>query len=323
MCWRARLRQRRETRHDEFIRFRSRKKLLGTTMKVNWQGVFPAMTTQFHSDQTLDLAGTNRHLEKLLQSGVHGIIMLGTVGENCSLEYLEKLDMLRAAVKQVAGRVPVLTGIAECTTALACRFAVDAQKAGADGLMVLPAMVYKSDPRETIHHFRTVARATDLPILCYNNPVSYGVDITPAMFTDLADEPRFVAIKESSENVRRITDLKNRCGDRDVLFWGVDDLVLESVMLGAAGWVPGLVNAFPQENRRLWDLAMAGDYAEAVKVYRWYAPLLHLDTHVKLVQYIKLAMAEVGAGSELVRAPRLPLAGKEREQILAIIRQAV
>src|SRR5882724_6305659 len=292
-------------------------------MKVNWQGVFPALTTQFHTDQSLDLAGTNRHLEKLLQSGVHGIIMLGTVGENCSLEYSEKLEVLRAAVKQIGGRVPVLTGVAECSTTLACRFAADAQKAGVDGLMVLPAMVYKSDPRETMAHFRAVAKATDLPILCYNNPVSYGVDLTPAMFAELADEPRFVAIKESSENVRRITDLKNLCGDRYLLFCGVDDLVLESIVLGAVGWVSGLVNAFPEENRLLWDLAMAGRHDEALRIYRWYTTLLHLDTHVKLVQYIKLAAAECGYGTEMVRAPRLPLVGAEREQILGIIRQAI
>ena len=292
-------------------------------MTVSWRGVFPAVTTQFHSDHSLDLAGTSRHLEKLIHSGVHGIIMLGTVGENCSLEYSEKLEVLTAAVRQVAGRVPVMTGVAECSTAMACRFAVEAQKAGVDGLMVLPAMVYKSDPRETINHFRAVAKATDLPILCYNNPVSYGVDITPAMFADLADEPRFVAIKESSENVRRITDLKNCCGDRYLLFCGVDDLILESVLLGAVGWVSGLVNAFPEENRLLWDLATSGKYEEALRVYRWYTPLLHLDTHLKLVQYIKLAMAETGLGSETVRAPRLPIDGQEREEILAIIRQAI
>jgi dihydrodipicolinate synthase/N-acetylneuraminate lyase len=189
--------------------------------------------------------------------------------------------------------------------------------------MVLPAMVYRSDPRETVTHFRAVAGATDLPVLCYNNPVAYGVDITPALFAELADEPRFVAIKESSENVRRLTDLKNLCGDRYLLFCGVDDLVLESVLLGAVGWVSGLVNAFPEENRLLWDLATAGRYEEALRVYRWYTPLLHLDTHVKLVQYIKLAMAETGMGSETVRAPRLPVAGQEREEVLAVIRQAV
>jgi 4-hydroxy-tetrahydrodipicolinate synthase len=292
-------------------------------MNVTWHGVFPAATTQFHNDQSLDLQGTADHLERLLRAGVHGMIMLGTVGENCSLEYQEKLDVLRTAVRQVGGRVPVLTGVAECSTALACRFAVDARKLGVDGLMVLPAMVYKSDPRETLAHFRAVAKATDLPILCYNNPVSYGVDITPPMFADLADEPHFVAVKESSENVRRITDLKNVCGDRYLLFCGVDDLVLESVLLGAVGWVAGLVNAFPEENQLLWKLATNGKYEEALKVYRWYTPLLHLDTHVKLVQYIKLAAAECGHGSEMVRAPRLPLAGREREEILAIIRRAI
>jgi dihydrodipicolinate synthase/N-acetylneuraminate lyase len=292
-------------------------------MAVRWHGVLPAVTTQFHEDQSLDLDGTTRHVEELLAAGVHGIIMLGTVGENCSLEHPEKLDILRATVRQVRGRVPVLTGVAECSTALACRFATDAQKAGVNGLMVLPAMVYKSDPRETLVHYRTVAKATDLPILCYNNPVSYGVDITPAMFADLADEPKFVAIKESSENVRRITDLKNRCGERYLLFCGVDDLALESVLLGAVGWVSGLVNAFPEENRLLWDLATSGRYPEAVEVYRWYTPLLHLDTHPKLVQYIKLAMAETGLGSEMVRAPRLPLVGREREEILGIIRTAI
>jgi 4-hydroxy-tetrahydrodipicolinate synthase len=292
-------------------------------MSVTWHGVFPAVTTQFNSDQSLNLPATCKHLDALLNAGVHGVIMLGTVGENCSLEYREKLDVLRATVEHVRRRVPVLTGVAECSTALACRFAADAQKAGVDGLMVLPAMVYKSDPRETVAHFRAVAKASDLPVLCYNNPVSYGVDITPTMFADLADEPKFAAIKESSENVRRITDLKNTCGDRYLLFCGVDDLVLESVLLGAIGWVSGLVNAFPAENRLLWDLATSGKYAEAVKVYRWYTPLLHLDTHPKLVQYIKLAMAETGLGSEMVRAPRLPLVGKEREEILALIRQAI
>jgi 1-pyrroline-4-hydroxy-2-carboxylate deaminase len=285
--------------------------------------VYPAVTTQFRDDQSLDLQATGKHVEVLVRAGVHGLIMLGTVGENASLEYAEKLDLLRSTVEQVGKRVPVLTGVAECSTALACRFAADAAKTGIDGLMVLPAMIYKSDPRETITHFRAVARAADLPILVYNNPVSYGVDITPPMFVDLADEPKFVAIKESSENVRRITDLKNLCGERYRLFCGVDDLVLESVLLGATGWVSGLVNAFPAENRLLWDLAVSGRYEEALRVYRWYTPLLHLDTHVKLVQYIKLAMAETGLGSEMVRAPRLPLVGAEREAILAIIRKAI
>jgi 1-pyrroline-4-hydroxy-2-carboxylate deaminase len=217
----------------------------------------------------------------------------------------------------------VLCGVAEYTTRLACRFAADAQRIGVDGLMVLPALVYKSDPRETMTHYRAVAKATDLRIMVYNNPVSYSVDITPEMFAELADEPNLVAIKESSENVRRITDLKNACGGRYALFCGVDDLVLESLLLGVDGWVSGLVNAFPAENRLLWDLARAGRWDEALEVYRWYTPLLHLDTHVKLVQYIKLAQQECGLGSERVRPPRLPLIGNERERVLTIIRAGI
>jgi 4-hydroxy-tetrahydrodipicolinate synthase len=292
-------------------------------MKVAWRGIYPAATTQFRDDQGLDLAATVQHLEFLLAAGMDGLILLGTVGENCSLEYAEKLEVLRAAVAAVRGRVPVLTGVAETTTALACRFAKDAKAAGVDGLMVLPGMVYKSDRRETLAHFRAVARATDLPILCYNNPVSYGVDISPEAFAELADEPTLVAIKESSEDPRRITDLVNACGDRYLLFNGVDDLALESAALGAVGWVAGLVNAFPAESRRLWDLATAGKLAEARALYRWFMPLLHLDTHVKLVQYIKLAEQECGVGRETVRAPRLPLEGAERERVLTILRQAI
>jgi len=292
-------------------------------MSIQWRGVFPAATTEFKADQSVDLAATLQHVDKMIAGGIHGLIMLGTVGENCSLEYREKLDVLKATVEHVAGRIPVLTGVAECTTSLACRFAADAKKLGVDGLMVLPAMVYKSDSRETMAHFRSVAGASDLPIMVYNNPVAYYVDITPEMFAELADEPRFVAIKESSENVRRITDLKNVCGDRYILFCGVDDLVLESLLLGAVGWVSGLVNAFPAENRLIWDLATAGRWDEAVKIYRWYTPLLHLDTHIKLVQYIKLAAQECGLGSERVRVPRLPLAGEERERVLGIIRQGI
>jgi 4-hydroxy-tetrahydrodipicolinate synthase len=292
-------------------------------MNVTWRGVFPATTTEFKADQSLDLPATAKHIDAMIRAGVHGMIVLGTVGENCSLEYREKLDVIRAAKEAIAGRVPLLTGVAECTTSLACRFAADAQRAGVDGLMVLPAMVYKADGREAMTHFRDVARATDLPIMIYNNPVSYGVDVTPPMFVELADELKFVAIKESSENVRRITDLKNLCGDRYLLFAGVDDLALESVLLGVTGWVSGLVNAFPAENRLLWDLATAGRYDEALNIYRWYTPLLHLDTHVKLVQYIKLANAECGLGYETLRAPRLPLEGKEREDVLAIIRKAI
>jgi 4-hydroxy-tetrahydrodipicolinate synthase len=292
-------------------------------MNVNWSGVYPAITTQFRPDQSLDLAATAKHLEALIAAGIHGVVLLGTVGENTALEYEEKLTILREMRTVVRGRIPVLTGVAEYTTTLACRFAKDAEKIGVDGLMVLPGMVYKSDDRETLTHFRTVARATGLPVMIYNNPVSYSVDVTPEMFKGLVGEKNIVAIKESSENVRRITDLVNVVGDRFILFGGVDDLVLESVMLGAQGWISGLVNAFPNENRALWDLAASGQWETARELYRWYTPLLHLDTKVKLVQYIKLAMQETGLGSEMVRAPRLPIVGAEREEILQIIRHAI
>jgi 1-pyrroline-4-hydroxy-2-carboxylate deaminase len=292
-------------------------------MKISWRGVYPAVTTLFQGNQSLDVSATLRHVDRLLAAGVHGLIMLGTVGENVSLKADEKRELLAATVKHVGGRVPIVAGVAEYTTSLACRWAADAAKLGADGLMVLPPMVYKGDARETLAHFRAVARATGLPILCYNNPPAYGTDITPEMFVELADEPTLAAIKESSENVRRITDLTNLLGDRYTLLCGVDDLVLESVLLGAVGWVSGLVNAFPDENRLLWELATTGRWDEARQVYRWYTPLLHLDTHPKLVQYIKLAMAERGFGPETVRAPRLPLVGQERERVLGIIRRAM
>ncbi len=292
-------------------------------MKTNWSGVFPAATTHFHQDGSLDLASNAKHLEIMMKAGIHGMIMLGTVGENCSLDLDEKLAVLEMAVKTVNKRVPLLTGTAEYTTAQAIRFAKRAKEIGVDGLMLLPGMVYKSDIRETITHFRAVAEAVDLPIMIYNNPISYGVDVLPHQFKELADVPNIVAIKESSDDPRRITDLFNEVGDRFTIFCGVDDLALESIVLGAAGWVSGLVNAFPHENRLLWDLAMAGKFEEARAVYRWYMPLLHLDTKVKLVQYIKLAQQECGYGSELTRAPRLPIVGAEREEVLKIIRTGI
>lgn len=292
-------------------------------MTVNWGGVFPAITTQFAPDQSLNLPATVAHLDTLIAAGIHGVVPLGTVGENTALEYEEKLSVLRAMKQAAAGRIPVLTGVAEYTTALACRYARDAEKIGVDGLMVLPGMVYKSDARETLAHFRSVAQSTALPVMIYNNPVSYGVDVPPEGFAQLAEVENIVAIKESSENVRRVTDLRNLLADRFILFAGVNDLALESVLLGVQGWVAGLVNAFPRETVALWDLAVSGRWDEARELYRWFTPLLHLDTKIKLVQYIKLAMAETGMGSEMVRAPRLPLAGTEREEILRIIRQAI
>jgi 4-hydroxy-tetrahydrodipicolinate synthase len=292
-------------------------------MRVDWHGVFPAVTTQLRKDQSLDFEATARHIEVLLESGVSGLVMLGSLGENQQLLPDEKRKVMAATIEAVRGRVPVLSGVIENSTAGAVAYARDMEKMRADGLMLLPAMVYKADARETVAHYRTVAAATSLPIICYNNPLAYTVDITPELFAELAAVENFVAIKESSGDVRRVTDLRNLTGDRYQLFCGVDDLVLESVLLGVTGWIAGMGLAFPKENQHLWDLAIAGQYEEARRLYAWFTPLLHLDTPVKFVQYIKLAIQEAGLGAEWVRAPRLPIVGEERERILGIIRRGL
>jgi len=290
---------------------------------VNWSGIFPAVTTQFNADSSLNLKATQQSIEHLLQAGIHGLIMLGTCGENCSLSADEKRAVLAAAKEVAGGRVPVLSGVSEFTTAAGAQYAKDAQKIGIDGLMVLPGMVYKSDTRETVEHFRTIARASDLPVMIYNNPIVYGVDIKPEDFALLADEKTIVAIKESSDDPRRITDLHNIHGDRFTLFCGVDDLVMESAALGIEGWISGLTDVFPEESVVLWDLLVQGRFAEARSIYRWFTPLLHLDTKIKLVQYIKLGQQIVGLGSEKVRAPRLELVGEERAYVTGLYETAL
>lgn len=292
-------------------------------MTDRWQGVFPAVTTQLKKDQSLDLEATARHLEALIDSGVSGLVMLGSLGENQQLRPEEKRRVMTMAIEAAAGRVPVLSGVIENSTAAAIDYVRDMERMRADGLLLLPAMVYRADARETMTHFRDVARATALPIICYNNPLAYSIDITPAMFAELADVKNFVGVKESSGDVRRITDLRNATGDRYALFCGVDDLVLESVVLGATGWIAGMGLAFPRENQYFWELATAGDFETARRLYAWFTPLLHLDTPVKFVQYIKLAIQEAGLGAEWVRAPRLTLVGEERERILAIIHRGL
>ena len=291
--------------------------------KPYWQGVFPAITTQFKRDQSLDLEATARHVEALIDSGVAGIIFLGSLGENQALRLDEKRRYLQAMVEAVNGRVPALSGVAESSTAEACRYARDAEKAGADGLMLMPAMLYRGDARETLAHFRATARATGLPIMIYNNPISYANDITPEMFAELGEVKNFVALKESAGDTRRITDLHNRVGGRFAIFTGVDDLVLESAILGIDGWVAGSGIAFPAENQYFWELTRRGQWDEAREIYRWFTPLLHLDVHTKFVQYIKLAVQECGLGREWVRAPRLPLVGAERKRILKLIHQGI
>jgi 4-hydroxy-tetrahydrodipicolinate synthase len=283
-----------------------------------WTGVFPAVTTKFHADESLDLAGTAQHIAWQIECGADGIIVCGSLGEASTLTAGEKIAILKAA-KEVAGDKPVLLTIAEDSTRAAEALASEAHQAGADGLMVLPAMRYVSDERETLNHYQRVADASPLPIMIYNNRIAYGVDISPEMFKEMAKEPKFVAIKESSGDIRRLTDTINAVGERYAIFSGVDDLALESLMMGAHGWVAGLVVAFPKETVAIYRLAKAGRYEEAIAIYRWFAPLLHLDVSMKLVQNLKLAEAMVGVGSEHVRAPRLPLAGAERERVAKVI----
>lgn len=292
-------------------------------MNPYWSGVFPAVTTQLKQDQSLDLPATTRHLEVLIDSGVSGLIMCGSLGENQTLAPEEKRAVVRCAVETARGRVPVLSGVAESSTTAAIQYLRDMKQLGANGVMLLPPMSYKGDPRETVVFFRTVAAGSDLPIMIYNNPISYANDITPAMFAELAEEKRFVALKESSGDPRRITELHNAVGDRYALFTGVDDLLLEASILGIDGWVAGSGIAFPRENQHLWNLTREGRWEDARALYRWFQPLLKLDTHVHFVQYIKLCEQETGLGLEWVRAPRLPIAGDERERVLKIIRDAI
>jgi 4-hydroxy-tetrahydrodipicolinate synthase len=291
--------------------------------KPCWGGVFPAITTQLDQDQSLDLEATGRHAGALLASGVSGIIFLGSLGENQALLPEEKRQLIQVMIKVVAGRVPVLSGVAETSTAEACRYVRDLEQLGVDGFMLMPAMLYRGDPRETLSHFRVTAKATGLPIMIYNNPISYANDITPEMFAELAEVENFVALKESSGNTRRITDLRVALGDRYAIFTGVDDLVLESAILGIDGWVAGSGIAFPKENQHFWELTRRGQWEQARELYRWFTPLLHLDVHTKFVQYIKLAVQECGLGCEWVRTPRLPLIGDERKQVLNIIHDAI
>lgn len=291
-------------------------------MIPTWQGVYPATTTQFKPDLSVDVADTQRVVDNLIKDGVHGIIAMGTVGENNSLDGDEKRTLLRALVEAVAGRVPVVTGVSEFDTRRAVAYAKDAQRAGADALMVLPAMVYVPTEQELAMHFRTVAQATDLPIMLYNNPPAYRVNITTGVLQALSDVPNIVAIKESAPDPRRFTDLINAFGDRFKLLAGLDDVAFEGFMLGAAGWVSGLTNAFPQESIELVAAIGRNDLNRARAIYRWFMPLLHLDAEHDLVQSIKLAEQIMGRGCERVRPPRLPLSGARRKEVTALVERA-
>jgi 1-pyrroline-4-hydroxy-2-carboxylate deaminase len=291
-------------------------------MQVSWEGVFPAATTQFAPDLSVDIAATQKVQDALVRDGVHGLVVMGTVGENNSLEPDEKRAVLRASVEAVAGRVPVVAGVSELDTPRAAAFARDAEKMGADALMVLPAMVYVPTEDELVAHFRAVSEATGLPIMLYNNPPAYRVSIGVEALKRLSDRPNIACLKESAPDTRRFTDLFNALGERYVLFAGLDDVALEALLLGAKGWVSGLTNAFPKESLALYEAAKRGDLETARAIYRWFMPLLHLDAEHDLVQSIKLAEQIMGRGSERVRPPRHPLSGARRAEVTALVEQA-
>lgn len=284
-----------------------------------WEGVYPAATTQFAPDGSIDIEATQGVLTALVDDGVNGLIVLGTCGENNSLSAEEKRTVLRAAVETVGGRVPLVTGVSEFTTANAVAYARDAEAIGIDALMVLPAMVYVPTPGELCTHFRMVAEATSLPIMLYNNPPAYRVLIDFDTLDALVPVENVVAIKESAPDPRRVTDVINRYGNRYVVMAGLDDVALEGLMLGATGWVSGLTSAFPRESVALIAAAERGDWMEARRIYRWFMPLLHLDAEHDLVQSIKLAEQIMGRGSERVRLPRLPLEGVRRAEVTAMV----
>lgn len=292
-------------------------------MLVPWNGVYPALLTPFTADDKIDLALFEKNLAAQQQAGVHGVIIGGSLGEASTLREAEKKQLVFAAKSQLKGSIPVILNIAESVTADALAQTTLAEQWGADGLMLLPPMRYKSDDRETAQYFKTVARSTSLPIMIYNNPIDYKIDFRPELFDQLLECTNITALKESSRDVTNLTRMINRFGDRFKILCGVDTLAMEEICLGADGWVAGLVDAFPQETVAIWRLVKEGKIAKAQEIYRWFMPLLELDIHPKLVQYIKLAAQENGIGSEYVRAPRLRLEGEERARILFTIRESL
>lgn len=290
---------------------------------MNWKGVFPAVTTKFHEDGSLDMDLFFKNIDFQLESGVHGIILGGTLGESSVLSQEEKITLTKETVDYVAGKVPVILNIAEGATQDALFWAAKAKELGASGLMILPPMRYSADAREVVAYFKAVANSTDLPIMIYNNPVDYKTLVTIDMFAELADCTNIQAIKESTRDISNVTRMINRFGDRYQMLCGVDTLAMEELLMGAVGWVAGLVCAFPKETVTIFNLINEGKIEEAREIYRWFLPLLELDIHPKLVQYIKLAEYHCGIGSEYVRAPRLTLVGEERERIEKIIKDGI
>jgi 4-hydroxy-tetrahydrodipicolinate synthase len=293
-----------------------------TAPRIAWSGVFPAATTQFKPDLTIDYEATQRMQDALIKDGVNGLVIMGTVGEGNSLEPDEKRKMIQATVEAARGRVPVIVGISELTTPRGAALARDAEILGANGLMVLPAMVYVPTEAELVTHFRTIADAAALPVMLYNNPPAYRVNISTDTLRVLAEQSNIVCIKESAPDTRRFTDIANAVGDQFVVFAGLDDVALEGAVFGARGWVSGLTNAFPKESLALWQAAIAGDLETARRIYRWFMPLLHLDAEHDLVQSIKLAEQVMGRGSERVRPPRYPLTGARRAAVIEMVETA-
>ena len=292
-------------------------------MSLQWKGVMPAVTTKFTNDDTLDLIMFETNILAQLDAGVHGIVLGGTLGEASTLTDDEKRILTRTTVDIVKDQVPVLINIAEQTTKGAIEAAQKAEEDGAKGLMMLPPMRYKAGDRETVEYFKAVAKNTSLPIMVYNNPVDYKTEVTLDMFEELLKCDNIEAVKESTRDISNVTRIKNRFGDRLKIMTGVDTLALESLLMGADGWVAGLVCAFPAETVAIYELQKTGRIKEAIEIYRWFLPLLELDINPKLVQNIKLAEVATGIGTENVRAPRLPLFGKEREHVINIIKEGL
>ncbi|MBI5373637.1 MAG: dihydrodipicolinate synthase family protein [Sphingobacteriales bacterium] len=292
-------------------------------MTFEWKGVFPALLTPFTKEDETDMVMYQKNLQAQVEAGVNGIIIGGSLGEASTITVEEKEKLVKFSLDYLGGKLPVILNIAESSTRDAIRQAANARKWGADGIMLLPPMRYKSDDRETVAYFRAVAGAVDLPIMIYNNPVDYKIDAHPELFSQLLDCENITALKESSRDITNLTRMKNRFGDRFKILCGVDTLAMEELCLGADGWVAGLVCAFPAETVAIYRLVKAGKIAEATAIYRWFMPLLELDIHPKLVQYIKLAAAQTGIGNEYVRAPRLMLEGEERERVLGIVRRGI
>ena len=292
-------------------------------MSIQWKGVMPAVTTKFTDNDELDLKMFEINIKAQLDAGVHGIVLGGTLGEASTLLDEEKRTLTTTTVDIVKGKVPVLINIAEQSTKGAILAAQKAEEDGAKGLMMLPPMRYKSGDRETVEYFKAVANSTSLPIMVYNNPIDYKVEVTSEMFDELLKCSNIEAVKESTRDISNVTRIKNRFGDRLKIMTGVDTIALESLLMGADGWVAGLVCAFPKETVAIYELQKAGQIKEAIEIYRWFLPLLELDINPKLVQNIKLAEVATGIGTENVRAPRLPLHGEERKQVLKIIEEGL